>query len=103
MILQHVNVPRRLVTALIIGLLAVAFASATDVENQARFSRGGGIDVAARFVNLEAVRSGGTEELRFAINMDTHTVNLFGIDMDAVAEFYADDRRLETVSIRWEA
>ncbi len=90
--------------ALVLATMAIPVDSveATDQEEQFQTSRAVGIEVSARFDNRTDVRSGTADRLLFSLALDTHSINLFAIDIEQSTEVYLDGEQLTLTEVRWE-
>ncbi len=88
--------------ALILGtFVSIGSVAAGEQGEQFQITRGGGIEVSARLDNREAVSSGTADRITFSLALDTHSVNLFAIDLEQSAELYLDGERLPLSDIEW--
>lgn len=90
--------------ALVLAAMAIPVGSvaATDQEEQFQTHRGMGIEVSARFDNRAGVLAGTADRLLFSLALDTHSTNLFAIDIEASTEVFLDGERLVLSAVQWE-
>lgn len=89
---QIVDVPMPLDTMVI---------AATDREEQFQRSRAAGIEVSVRFDNRIDVLSGTADRLVFSLALDTHSANLFEVDIEQSTELSLTGERLLLSTVQW--
>lgn len=96
----HIRFPvYGLVLATVLSIVSLA---AIDREEPFQTSRAAGIELSARFDNRADVRSGTTDRLVFSVTLDTHSTDLFAIDIEESAAVYLNGNRLVLADVQWD-